>query len=120
MNRRQALTILAQSTAAAGALGLNHSAQAADQPNSSKKRPITIAGYDYDRVAALAKGKVNDMVNSEPRPSRDFTVRSPFIMRDSLRAIAKLSPAPPYLRVMVASACRKGLNKRDCTASLMP
>jgi len=58
MNRRKALSILAQSSTAASTLGFSHQSLAADKPNPSKKLPITMTGYIFDRIEALAKGQV--------------------------------------------------------------
>jgi 4,5-dihydroxyphthalate decarboxylase len=59
MNRRKALSIIAQSSAAASTLGFSHQSLAADKANPSKKLPVTVSGYTYDRVTALADGTVS-------------------------------------------------------------
>jgi 4,5-dihydroxyphthalate decarboxylase len=59
MNRRKALSIIAQSSAAASTLGFSHQSLAADKANPSKKLPVTVSGYTYDRVTALADGAVS-------------------------------------------------------------
>ncbi|NWK56484.1 ABC transporter substrate-binding protein [Verrucomicrobiaceae bacterium N1E253] len=57
MNRRKALSIIAQSSAAASSIGLTQQSLAADKPNPAKK-PITIAGYKLDRTLRLTDGSV--------------------------------------------------------------
>ena len=54
---------------------------------------------------ASSRGTV--IVNADPSPTTLRTETSPPINRTSLRVIARPSPLPPYLRVVVASACTK-------------
>jgi 4,5-dihydroxyphthalate decarboxylase len=58
MNRRKALSIIAQSSAAASTLGFSQQSLAADKPNPSKKLSISMTGYIFDRIEALANGQV--------------------------------------------------------------
>ena len=72
-------------------------------------------------MAGLAEVAGNRIVNVDPFPGSLSTVTSPPIMRQKRRLMARPSPVPPYLRVVEASACAKGLKSfPTCSAGTSP
>lgn len=57
LTRRQSLKLMAQASAGAAALGIANSTLA-ESPTNGGKLPLTMSGYNFDRVAALADGSV--------------------------------------------------------------
>ncbi len=58
--------------------------------------------------------------NVLPTPGALRSVISPAMPSTSARVIVRPRPVPPYLRVVVTSACSKLLNSRCCASCEMP
>ncbi|MNY61713.1 hypothetical protein D3C86_1984240 [compost metagenome] len=59
-------------------------------------------------------------MNTLPAPSSDSSTMPPPISRESSLLMDRPRPVPPYLRLVVPSACRKASNTRSCLSSGMP
>ena len=83
-----------------------------DPPLADAEAPL-LAGASSTRDGRLT-------VNVLPWPSSLATVRSPPIIRQNLRLMARPRPVPPYLRVVEASAWPKASNNRPICSGVIP
>ncbi len=66
----------------------------------------------------VSSGKVN--VKHEPAPGSLVTATCPPMSSTSCRTMESPSPVPPKWRVVDASACSKGSNRREIVSGAMP
>ena len=85
--------------------------------SSTRIRSDAVAGSDSDSPTTASGSTTR---NSLPTPNSLLRLTSPPIRSTSWRTMDRPSPVPPKRRVVEASACVKGVNRRASTSGLMP